>query len=99
MAFRAVYLTRSRSHRVHVATDGNTGKGLTMPIDWAKAQREAEEDLAERRRTGVWGDPDDDGCKDCCSLLMGAFSLTGLVAVFVPMLLYQLKRGKSDEPR
>jgi hypothetical protein len=30
MAFRAVYLTRSRSHRVYVATDGNTGKGLTM---------------------------------------------------------------------
>jgi hypothetical protein len=70
-----------------------------MPIDWAKAQREAEEDLAERRRTGVWGDPDDDGCKDCCSLVFSAFSLTGLVGVLVPMLLYQLKKGINDGSR
>ena len=31
-----------------------------------------------------------DGCKDCCSILFGAFSLTGLVAVFI------LKKGFNN---
>ena len=39
-----------------------------------------------------------EGC-ECCSLLFGAFSLTGLVAVGVPMLIYTLKKGRDDEPR
>ena len=28
-----------------------------------------------------------DGCKDCCSLILGTLSLTGLVALLVPVAL------------
>ena len=34
-----------------------------------------------------------DGCKDCCSLVFGAVSLTGLVAVALPMLVCKLKKS------
>ncbi len=33
-----------------------------------------------------------DGCKDCCSIVCGAFSLAGLVAVLAPILLGRLYR-------
>ena len=33
-----------------------------------------------------------DGCKDCCSIICGAFSLTGLVAVFLPVLVGRINR-------
>ena len=36
-----------------------------------------------------------DACKDCCSLIFGAFTLTGLVAVLAPMLAHKIRRGKN----
>ena len=41
----------------------------------------------------VLSDPSiDDGCKECCSIICGAFSLTGLVAVFLPVLVGRINR-------
>lgn len=37
----------------------------------------------------------DDGCKDCCSIICGAFSLTGLVAILASMLAHKIRRGKN----
>ena len=39
----------------------------------------------------------DDGCKDCCSFFLGAFSLTGLVAVLVPMLIHEWRKYNDRE--
>ena len=41
-------------------------------------------------------DPDaSDGCKDCCSLIFGAYTLAGLVAVLASMLVHKIRRGKN----
>ena len=39
---------------------------------------------------------DDDGCKDCCSILFGALSLTSLATILLPVLIHKLRR--SNDP-